>query len=161
MNAVDDRERNLDRQFAVGELGPTVPAQLVGHGRQHPFKIVVRKPDHPITRGMPAEWMHAKDELYHGQRGPAQDMEILATAYSDKSNGGTGESEPMIWVIPYGKGRVFHTPMWHGNDSQECVGFITVLQRGAEWAATGKVTLPIPSDFPTADKVSQRKFEAK
>ena len=44
-------------------------------------------PDHPITRGMPAEWMHAKDELYHGQRGPAKHMEILATAYSDKAKG--------------------------------------------------------------------------
>ena len=70
-------------------------------------------PTHPITQGMPAEWMHAKDELYHGQRGPAEDMEILATAYSDKDKGGTGTNEPMIWVIPYGKGRVFTTVMGH------------------------------------------------
>jgi hypothetical protein len=40
----------------------------------------------------------------------------------------------------------------------ECVGFITTLQRGTEWAATGKVTLTdVPEDFPTADKVSVRK----
>jgi hypothetical protein len=38
------------------------------------------------------------------------------------------------------------------------LGFITTLVRGTEWAATGKVTLPIPSDFPTKDKISQRKF---
>jgi len=31
------------------------------------------------------------------------------------------------------------------------------LQRGAEWAATGKVTQKVPDDFPTADKVSIRK----
>ena len=68
---------------------------------------------------MPAEWMHAKDELYHGQRGPAEHMEILATAYSDKAKGGTGTNEPMIWVIPYGKGRVFTTVMGHamGDDT--------------------------------------------
>ena len=35
-----------------------------------------------------------------------------------------------------------------------CLGFITTLLRGTEWAATGKVTLPIPENFPGPDKVS-------
>ena len=128
-----------------------------GHGPQHAYKVVVRDREHPVTKGMPAEWMHAKDELYHGQRGPAQHMQILATAYSDKSKGGTGTNEPMIWVIPYGKGRVFTTVFGHvGSPTDpaiQCVGFQTVVARGAEWAATGKVTIPIPADFPTADEV--------
>ena len=54
-----------------------------------------------------------QDELYHGQRGPAEHMHILATAYSDKAKGGTGTNEPMVWVIPYGKGRVFTTVLGH------------------------------------------------
>ncbi|MFO0888518.1 MAG: ThuA domain-containing protein [Isosphaeraceae bacterium] len=125
-----------------------------GHGPQHPYTIVVREPEHPITRGMPAEWLHAKDELYHGQRGPAEDMHILATAFSAKDKGGTGTNEPMIWVIPFGKGRVFTTVLGHvmgdENVAIRCVGFKTVMLRGTEWAATGKVTIPIPDDFPTA-----------
>jgi hypothetical protein len=36
------------------------------------------------------------------------------------------------------------------------VGFITCLLRGTEWAATGKVTIEIPADFPTAEKTSSR-----
>jgi hypothetical protein len=48
--------------------------------------------------------------------------------------------------------------MGHGNDSQECVGFITTLQRGAEWAATGRVDLSVPADFPKADTTSSRPF---
>jgi type 1 glutamine amidotransferase len=128
------------------------------HGPQHPFQIIVRDGEHPVTKGMPKEWMHVNDELYDLLRGPGENMHILATAYADKAKGGSGRHEPMIFTVEYGKGRVFHTPMGHGNDSQECVGFITALQRGAEWAATGKVTLPIPDDFPTADKTSQRKF---
>jgi uncharacterized protein len=127
------------------------------HGPTHAFKVVVRNADHPITRGMPAEWMHAKDELYHGQRGPANHMKILASAYSDKAKGGTGTNEPMIWVIPYGKGRVFTTVMGHamGDDvtAIRCNGFRTVMLRGTEWAATGKVTIPIPDDFPTVSQV--------
>jgi type 1 glutamine amidotransferase len=127
-----------------------------GHGPQHPYKVVIRNADHPITRGMPAEWLHAKDELYHGQRGPAEHMEILATAYSAKDKGGTGTNEPMIWVIPFGKGRVFTTVMGHVGDETtaiRCVGFRTVLLRGTEWAATGRVTIPIPDSFPTASEV--------
>ncbi|HEX5105504.1 MAG TPA: ThuA domain-containing protein [Pirellulaceae bacterium] len=128
------------------------------HGPQHPFQVIVRDPDHPVTKGMPRAWMHVNDELYDLLRGPGDNMHILATAYADKDKGGSGRHEPMIFTIEYGKGRVFHTPMGHGNDSQECVGFITTLVRGAQWAATGKVTLPIPEDFPTEDKTSQRKF---
>jgi type 1 glutamine amidotransferase len=129
-----------------------------GHGPQHEFKVVIRDREHPITKGLPAAWMHAKDELYQGQRGPARDMTVLATAYADKSQGGTSTHEPMMWVIPYGKGRVFTTLLGHATYSMKCVGFVVTLQRGAEWAATGKVTLTeVPADFPTAEKVSARK----
>ena len=68
-----------------------------GHGPQHEFSIVVRDTSHPVTNGMPAEWLHAKDELYHGQRGPALNMHIIATAYSAKDKRGTSAHEPMIW----------------------------------------------------------------
>lgn len=127
------------------------------HGPQHPFQIVVRDDAHPITQGMPRAWMHVNDELYDRLRGPADNMQILATTYSDPAKGGTGRHEPMIMTLAYGQGRVFHTPMGHGNDSQACAGFITTFIRGCEWAATGKVKQPIPSDFPTAEAVSQRK----
>ncbi|MBW3541055.1 MAG: ThuA domain-containing protein [Planctomycetes bacterium] len=125
-----------------------------GHGPQHEFAVVIRDREHAITKGLPAEWMHAKDELYHGQRGPAQNMHILATAFSGNNCGGTGTHEPMVWWIPYGKGRVFTTVMGHADYSMKCVGFQTITARGAEWAATGKVTLPVPERFPTAEKTS-------
>jgi type 1 glutamine amidotransferase len=129
------------------------------HGPQHPFLITIRDPDHPITRGMPRQWLHVNDELYDQLRGPAHNMHILATTFADPAQKGTGRHEPMIITLDYGKGRVFHTPMGHGNDSQSCVGFITTFIRGCEWAATGQSSFPIPADFPTADQTSQRKFE--
>ena len=120
--------------------------------------MVIRDGEHPIVRGMPREWLHAKDELYDSLRGPAVDMQVLATAYSNPATRGTGRHEPMMMTIDYGEGRVFHTPLGHADYSQECVGFIVTLQRGAEWAATGQVTQPIPDDFPTADRVSHRRW---
>lgn len=125
-----------------------------GHGSQHPFAVVTRDREHPVMKGVPAEWMHEKDELYHGQRGPALHMHILASAYADPSKGGTGAHEPMVWWIPYGKGRVFTTVLGHGDYSMKCRGFQTIVARGSEWAATEKVTLPVPEDFPTAEGVS-------
>ena len=129
-----------------------------GHGRQHEFSIVTRDPNHPITRGLPVEWMHTRDELYDKLRGPAEGLSILATAWSDPSTGGTGRHEPILMVIEYEKGRVFHSTLGHADYSQECVGFITTFQRGAEWAATGDVTQQAPDDFPTADQTSSRPF---
>jgi type 1 glutamine amidotransferase len=127
------------------------------HGSQHEFQVIVRDADHPITKGMPAVWLHAKDELYDRLRGPAENMTVLATSWSDPKQGGRGAHEPMIFTVNYGKGRVFHTPMGHADYSMKCVGFITTLQRGTEWAATGNVTQKIPEDFPGKDKVVSRK----
>jgi type 1 glutamine amidotransferase len=159
----DGRSEKSGPYVFLDENGKVVRDEAKGsgghHGPQHPFQLIVRDPDHPVTKGMPRAWMHVNDELYDLLRGPGENMHILATAYADKAKGGSGRHEPMIFTVQYGQGRVFHTPMGHGNDSQECVGFITTLVRGAEWAATGKVTQPIPSDFPTEDKTSQRKFE--
>jgi hypothetical protein len=123
-----------------------------GHCAGGYWTVTVRDPDHPITKRMPPEWMHAFDELYDDLRGPGENMHLLATAYSK----GTKVHEPMIWPVDYGKGRIFHTPMGHDLNAMRCVGFVTTLLRGAEWAATGKVTLPIPLDFPTADKTSSQ-----
>ena len=122
-----------------------------GHGSQHEFVIETLDSEHPVMQGLPAKWLHANDELYHGQRGPAQDLHLLAAAFSAKEKGGTGAFEPMVWWIPFGKGRVFTTVMGHVGDTRaiRCIGFITIMNRGAEWAATGKVTLPVPDSFPT------------
>ncbi|MEZ5278534.1 MAG: ThuA domain-containing protein [Opitutaceae bacterium] len=148
--------------------GKTVAVDSPGsywHPPKHDFLITTREPDHPVMRGLPDAWMHAHDELYAQLRGPAQNVTILATAVADPAQfeRSTGENEPMLMAIAYGSGRVFHTTLGHVGQGDEepirsvrCVGFMTTLLRGTEWAATGEVTLPVPEDFPTDKATSVR-----
>ncbi len=134
----------------------TTPGGAGHHGKQHDFLMVTRAADHPIMAGLPAKWMHIKDELYDRLRGPAKNVIVLASAFSDPATGGSGEDEPLLLALSYGQGRVFHTALGHALDAIMDVGFAVTLQRGTEWAATGKVTVPVPADFPTETKTSPR-----
>jgi type 1 glutamine amidotransferase len=143
--------------YKDGKVLPDLSAGKAGsHGARIPFKIVNRVTNHPITKGLPAEWMHVPDELYARMRGPGENMTVLATAFSDESNKGTGRDEPVLMVLKFGKGRIFHTTLGHDLAGLNCVGFIATYQRGTEWAATGKVTQKVPADFPTATKTATR-----
>ncbi len=132
------------------------PGNAGHHGKRHPFQVKTIDAGDPIMAPLPPLWMHATDELYDSLRGPAKNMKMLATAYSEPATGGTGENEPMLFTIAYGKGRIFHTTLGHDVEAMRCAGFITTLQRGTEWAARGKVTQKVPKDFPGPDAVSVR-----
>ncbi len=131
------------------------PGRAGFHGQRLPFQMTLRDANHPITKGLPKVWMHQGDELYTRLRGPGH-FTVLATAYADPANHGTGFDEPLLMVSQFGKGRVFHTAIGHDVTALSSTDSVVTFQRGVEWAATGKVTQPVPTSFPTANTVSYR-----
>ncbi len=146
------------RLRALGWIKDPTPGPGGGHGAQHEFMIDIRAGKHPIVQGLPPHWMHSKDELYHGLRGPADNITVLGSALSDR----TKEHEPMLMALPYGQGRVFHTTLGHYVEAVNGVGFQVTLQRGVEWAATGQVTIPAPAaGVLSPDKAAMRDGQAR
>ena len=121
-----------------------------GHGPQWAYEVRVRDAEHPITRGLPPTWRHAKDELYQGMRGPAENVHILVTALASPEYKGTGTNEPMVFTVTCGKGRVFVNLLGHDATSVAHPGCAALTVRGTEWAATGAVTIPAPAEIPSA-----------
>ena len=132
------------------------------HGARHEYVMNSRCNNHPVVEGLPARWKHATDELYDRMRGPGNIKDLLYSAYSPEEKGGSGREEPLVFTVDYGKARIFHIMLGHAGDSLEdnvamqCTGFQTLLLRGAEWCAKGKVTQKVPADFPTETEISLR-----
>lgn len=126
------------------------------HSPSHDFVVDIKDPDHPITKGLKKKLPQPNDELYANLKWqPAGTYRVLATAWDDHSRyknpkqptPGPGLHQPMLWVLNYGKGRVFTTVLGHDVPAVQTPTFVVTFTRGAEWAATGQVTLPIPPDM--------------
>lgn len=127
------------------------------HSARHDFTVEIKDPDHPITRGLKKSFPQPNDELYANLKWqPEGSYHVLATAWDDHAlyQGkarqpipGPGIHQPILWTLQYGQGRVFATMLGHDAPTVETPAFKVTFTRGAEWAATGKVTLPIPAEM--------------
>jgi type 1 glutamine amidotransferase len=149
-----DKDKSIVR-YAPGE------GENTGHGDR--FNAVIQKLNqHPINKNYPEHWQTVNTEVYYFPRGSAENLTVLSYAYDST---GTKKMWPVEWVVSYGKGRVYNSSMghlWKGETyppAYRCVGFQTTLIRAVEWVATGKVTYPIPDNFPTKDSPSLRSEE--
>ena len=126
------------------------------HSAPHDFTVTIKDSAHPITRGLKASFPIRGDELYANLRWqPEGSYHVLATAWDDHAlyQGkarqpvpGTGLDHPMLWTTEFGQSRVFMTALGHDAAALGNAGFKATFTRGAEWAATGKVTLAPPPE---------------
>ncbi|MFD2215642.1 ThuA domain-containing protein [Metabacillus endolithicus] len=141
------------------------------NGRRNPqpdFLITNTDNNHPITKGLKKNWYAVNDDLLVGiDYAPEHKVEILATAFDSvdeyKNTGfppkhfkvkipegdlnkmhGVNTHQPVAWTNLYGEGRTFSISVGHDIDTMRRETFLAMFVRGAEWAATGKVTIPKP-----------------
>ena len=132
------------------------------HSARHDFTVDIKDANHPITAGLKSPLAVQNDELYANLKWqPDGTYHVLATAYDDHSRydekasdarnkqpmSGAGVDEPMLWTTQFGNGRVFITALGHDIPAVSQATFKVTFARGAEWAATGKVTQPIPANL--------------
>jgi predicted ribosomally synthesized peptide with SipW-like signal peptide len=112
-----------------------------GHSKIHVFSL---KPiaGSFLQNAINPNPVHHKDELYHGLRGPAQKIEFHATANSPI----TLHHEPVIWGLPYKKGRSFVTILGHTDHAMQSQVFKNTFINGCLWAA-GVSSKTISSDL--------------
>lgn len=140
-----------------------------GKSRRAPvdaFRVRIIDDKHPITAGLREYiWTFNEDMYTNMQFHPDAKVRVLATAHDARSAydpklagpkypaeaytpekvakmGGMDADHPQVWVQDYGKGRVFSITLGHGPDTLMFDGIQTLMARGTEWAATGKVTVP-------------------
>lgn len=102
-----------------------------GHGPGGEFECKVIVKDHPITKGL--EDFKTSDELYAKLLGEEK-INVLVTADSAWSK----KTEPMVWTLDYGKGRVACHTFGHDKKAFESTGVQKVIVTTTQWAATGK-----------------------
>ncbi len=160
-----DRSFGPSLYFDEAEVPVIVPTGAgldPGHGPRHDFTMTTLATTHPIMRGVPRHWSHVAEQLTHGQHGP--DAAVRSGAFTFLTYAWSRDSkarEPMDWVRRYGRGRVYVTMLghtWIGEENPNLAspGFQTMLLRGVEWAASGRVTIPLPAELKSAAEQRDR-----
>ena len=132
------------------------------------------RPDDPIMKGL-EDFMVPGDDFFTGYLETEGEKEVLAAVYDDiedyrkakwprvhmtvdipdgklENMRGINTMQPVAWKKHYGKGRVFACSIGHDIDTYRRINYLTMLVRGAEWAATGTVTLDKP------DRSGEKRF---
>jgi type 1 glutamine amidotransferase len=143
------------------------------------FMVHVVDREHPVTAGMREYYWALQEDMYTNMYWhPDAKIRVLAAAYDDANSyepakagpkyparmytpeslaqmAGLNEEHPQVWTVEYGKGRVFCISLGHGPDTLQYDGTKGLIARGAEWAATGEVTIPVEKwvqDFASESK---------
>lgn len=119
------------------------------HGPSEPVRVDIENKIHPVTRGMTGFYIH--DELWVNA-GTNEKYTLLGSASNEDIKEKGIPAQPAVMVSQYGAGRIFHTILGHDVRTMRNTGFQTLMLRGTEWAATGKVTQDLPQELQAAKK---------
>ncbi len=107
----------------------TLGLRSMSHDKARDLTVKNLKPEHPVMKDFPAEWVDAKDELYRNEKlWPS--LAPLGAAFSEESK----KDHVVIWLNEDGKTRVFATTLGHSNDTMKQDVYLDLVTRGLLWA---------------------------
>ncbi len=109
-------------------VGRVYDPKLRGHDPYGAFEVKMTDVDHPITRGLKP--FTITDELYTCLGGGLP-IQVLAESKSKVD----GKNYAMAFILKYGKGRVFHSPLGHDVGALTNPGAAELFRRGCAWTA--------------------------
>jgi type 1 glutamine amidotransferase len=103
---------------------------FVTHPRYRDYQVSLSDVKHPALEGIPDDKQEfiVRDEQYITDYDPR--VTVLASALWK------GKAMPVVWVKPWGQGRVFYLALGHDGPSCQHEMFRELLVRGARWAGT-------------------------
>ena len=116
------------------------------HGAIHVNRVTFSDPNSPITRGLESFWI--RDEFWQ-KTSVAPGAKALAAVTPDPAFKGSGKPENILFSTESGGGRGFALFLGHAAAAMANSAWRCLLQRGTEWAATGKVTIPPAKNWPS------------
>jgi type 1 glutamine amidotransferase len=122
------------------------------HGKIHLNRVTFTDADSPITNGLNPFWI--RDEFWQNIS-VAPDAKTLASVTPDPAFRGSGNPENIIFSTTTGGGRGYAIFLGHDVITMRNPAWRTLLQRGTEWAATGKVTIPPAENWPATREDAQ------
>ena len=122
------------RMAATDEWRKMIGQKSMSHEKNRDLHVKNIKPEHPVMKGFPMEWLDKADELYKNEL-LYENFVPLAKAYGED----TKKDHNLIWVNTYGKAKVFGTTMGHNNDTMQDPVYLDLVTRGLLWAC-GKLT---------------------
>lgn len=157
IHAAGDGSHAAWRWYVDTLIGADYLGHILGPQTQQ-ARVVVEATDHPVTRGLPAEFLH-EEEWYSWDRSPREaGFEVLLSV--DESTyepfiRGFGEEKdirmtdhPIVWAQCVLRGRALYTALGHWGAAYRSEHYPQLLENAVEWAA-GKGGAPCPDAVAT------------
>lgn len=116
-----------DYQFMVGGQWVAHPGNIIS------YRVMITKPDDPITRGV--EDFDYQSEQYYMHVDPGNDVLATTTFGGEHCEWIDGVVMPVVWKRRHGAGKVFYCSLGHVAAEFEITPMRTLILRGMLWAA--------------------------
>ena len=101
--------------------------------------VHVEAPNHPVMKGVPAEFTIENEEWYQWNRSPRPNVHVLANidenSYTPDSPVKMGGDHPVVWSNEHVKARNVYIFMRHHGELFQNAAFTTIFHNSLLWAA--------------------------